>query len=62
SITAYRETKGEYGQDVDFTSADLLQRFQEQKLETFTQEFRATGEFGPVSALVGLFYFDENVL
>jgi outer membrane receptor protein involved in Fe transport len=61
SITAYRETDGSYGQDVDFTSADLLRRFYDQTLDTFTQELRATGTFGPVSALLGLYYFDEKV-
>lgn len=62
SITAYRETIGDFAQDVDFTSADLLQRFFDQKLETFTQEVRAAGMFGPLSALIGLFYFDESVV
>jgi len=61
SITAYRETDGTYGQDVDFTSADLLRRFYDQTLDTFTQELRATGTFGPVSTLLGLYYFDERV-
>ena len=62
SITSYRETKGAYDQDVDFTSADLLQRYQTQKLETFTQEFRVSGQWGPVTALAGLFYFDESIV
>ncbi|WP_152608488.1 TonB-dependent receptor [Croceibacterium mercuriale] len=61
SITAFRTTDGSYGQDVDFTSADLLRRFYDQTLETFTQELRATGTFGPVSALLGVYYFDEQV-
>lgn len=62
SISAYRETNGAYDQDVDFTSADLLQRFQEQALETFTQELRLSGSLGPVSFLGGLFYFDERII
>ena len=61
SITAFRETEAEFFQDVDFTSADLLRRDQDQALDTFTQELRASGTFGPVSALVGLYYFDESV-
>jgi outer membrane receptor protein involved in Fe transport len=62
SITSYRETNGTYDQDVDFTSLDLIRpRFQDQALETFTQELRFTGEFGPVTALLGAFYFDESV-
>ncbi len=61
SITAYRETAGDFGQDVDFTSADLLQRFNEQKLKTFTQEFRISADWDRVTALAGMFYFDESV-
>jgi outer membrane receptor protein involved in Fe transport len=61
SITAFRETEGKFGQDVDFTSADLLRRNYRQDLDTFTQELRASGTFGPVSALLGLYYFDETV-
>lgn len=61
SITAYRETDGEFDQDVDFTSLDLLQRFQDQQLDTFTQELRVSGSIGPVSFLAGLFYFDEKI-
>lgn len=61
SITAYRETHGDFRQDVDFTSLDLLQREQEQDLHTFTQEVRLTGEVGPVNFLAGLFYFDEGI-
>ncbi len=61
SITAFRETEGDFSQDVDFTSADLLRRDYAQTLDTFTQELRASGNFGPVSALAGLFYFDEKV-
>ncbi|WP_347304662.1 TonB-dependent receptor (plasmid) [Croceibacterium sp. TMG7-5b_MA50] len=61
SITAFRDTQAEYGQDVDFTSADLLRRFYDQRIDTFTQELRATGTFGPVTALLGLYYFDERV-
>ncbi|TIX51416.1 TonB-dependent receptor [Alteraurantiacibacter aquimixticola] len=61
SITAYRETKGDFEQDVDFTSADLLQRYNQQKLETFTQELRITADFDRVTALAGVFFFDESV-
>ena len=61
SITAYRQTRGDFGQDVDFTSADLLQRFYDQKLNTFTQEVRVTGDWDRVSGLAGLFFFDESV-
>ncbi len=62
SITAYRETKGDFGQDVDFTSGALLERFNQQKLETFTQELRFTADWDRISALAGVFYFDESVV
>ncbi|MEO5705995.1 MAG: TonB-dependent receptor [Alteraurantiacibacter sp.] len=62
SITAYRETHGEFRQDVDFTSLDLLQREQEQDLHTFTQEFRVAAEVGAVNILAGAFYFDEGIV
>jgi len=62
SITSYRETDAAYGQDVDFSSADLLRRAQQQEVDTFTQELRATGEFGRLSVLAGAFYFKEDVL
>ena len=61
SITAYRETRGEFRQDVDFTSVDLLQREQAQELNTFTQELRVAIDAGPVQILGGVFYFDETV-
>ena len=61
SITAYRETVGDFAQDVDFTSADLLQRYNQQKFETFTQEVRLAADFGRLSGLIGAFYFDESV-
>ena len=62
SITAYRETIGDFAQDVDFTSASLLERYNQQKLETFTQEFRVAADFDRVSALAGVFYFNESVV
>ena len=61
SISAYRENNGQYDQDVDFTSLDLLQRYQTQNLETYTQELRLAGEIGPASFLGGLFYFREKI-
>ena len=61
SITAYRETRGDYRQDVDFTSADLLNREQAQELNTFTQELRFTAETDSVTILGGMFYFDETI-
>ncbi len=62
SITAYRGVDALTDQDSDFTSADLIStNAQDLKIRTFTQELRATAEFGPVSVLLGAFYFNENI-
>ncbi len=62
SITAYRELTNVSDQDVDFTSADIVSEFRDQKVETFTQEFRLASDFdGPLNFLLGGFYFDETV-
>ena len=62
SITAYRELKNFVDQDVDFTSADIVTEVRDQRVETFTQEFRLTSDFdGPLNFLLGGFYFDESV-
>ncbi len=63
SITAYRRTDAITNQDSDFTGLDLLGRkFDDVRLKTFTQEFRAATNWdGPVNALLGAFYFNENV-
>lgn len=63
SITSYRRTNAVTDQDSDFTGVDLLgQNFQDLRLKTFTQEFRAATNWdGPVNALLGAFYFNEKV-
>ena len=62
SITAYRELKNFVDQDVDFTSADVVNEVRDQQVETFTQELRLASNFdGPVNFLLGGFYFDESV-
>ncbi len=62
SITAYRELKNFVDQDVDFTSADIVSELRDQRVNTFTQEFRVTSDFdGPLNFLLGGFYFDETV-
>ncbi len=62
SITAYRELSNVSNQDVDFTGADIVNEFRDQKVDTFTQEFRLTSDFdGPLNFLLGAFYFDEAV-
>jgi len=62
SITAYRELRNQFIQDVDFTSADLTSEGRDQGVDTFTQEFRITSDFdGPLNFLLGGFYFDESI-
>jgi outer membrane receptor protein involved in Fe transport len=62
SITAYRELTNVSNQDVDFTSADIVNEFRDQSVDTFTQEFRLTSDFdGPLNFLLGAFYFDEAI-
>lgn len=62
SITAYRELKNFFDQDIDFTSADIVSEVRDQKVETFTQELRVASDFdGPVNFLLGGFYFDESI-
>lgn len=63
SITAFRENEWFYDSDSDFTSLELLEdTFQGVTIDTFTQEFRLTSTGGgPLSWLVGGFYFDEQI-
>ena len=62
SITAYRELKNFQDQDVDFTGLDFIREVRDQKVETFTQEFRLTSDFdGPLNFLLGGFYFKDDI-
>ncbi len=62
SISAYRELKNFVDQDVDFTSADIVNEVRDQGVDTFTQELRIASDFdGPLNFLLGGFYFDESV-
>jgi len=62
SITAYRELRNFFNQDIDFTSADLSNEIRDQAVDTFTQEFRITSDFdGPINFLLGGYYFDETI-
>ncbi|SMQ73539.1 TonB-dependent Receptor Plug Domain [Altererythrobacter xiamenensis] len=62
SITAYRELENFFESDIDFASVDNSTEFRDQKVETFTQEFRLTSDFdGPLNFLLGGFYFDETI-
>lgn len=62
SITAYRELKNFVFQDVDFTSADVVDEIRDQQVKTFTQELRLASDFdGPINFLLGAYYFDESI-
>lgn len=65
SITAMRNWQAAYGQDPDFSGADIVyipgdgSNFNE--FETFTHESRITGEAGWVNWLFGVYYADEDL-
>ena len=62
SITAYRELSNFQDQDVDFTGLDFIREIRDQKVETFTQEFRLASDFdGSLNFLLGGFYFNEDI-
>jgi len=62
SITAYRELRNAFIQDIDFTSADLAAEGRDQGVDTFTQELRLSSDFdGPINFLLGGYYFDESI-
>ncbi|MEM7664829.1 MAG: TonB-dependent receptor [Pseudomonadota bacterium] len=62
SITAYRELRNFFNQDIDFTSADISNETRDQAVDTFTQEIRITSDFdGPINFLLGGYYFDESI-
>lgn len=62
SITAYRELRNAFNQDIDFTSADIATETRDQGVDTFTQELRLTSDFdGPINFLLGGYYFDESI-
>lgn len=63
SITAYRDTKLDANQDVDFSSARLATgaTIGQVHLKTFTQELRVASDFdGPVNFLLGGYFFKEK--
>jgi outer membrane receptor protein involved in Fe transport len=63
SITAYRETKSFNDFDPDYTSADIVRtNASDQRIKTFTQEFRATATIADkLTALFGAYYFNEKI-
>ena len=63
SITADRTQKAKFDYDADFTSADILAtNLNDSRIHTFTEELRLVFDNGgPVTGLLGGYYFDENV-
>ncbi|MEO1321996.1 MAG: TonB-dependent receptor [Pseudomonadota bacterium] len=62
SITAFRSQELLSDGDVDFTSlAAIQENLLDLDIDTFTQEFRYSGETESFDYLVGAFYFDETV-
>ena len=63
SITAYRDTKLNADQDVDFHSARTATgaNIGQAHIKTFTEELRVASDFdGPLNFLVGAYYFKEK--
>lgn len=63
AITSYRGVNSFADQDIDFTSADIVQRSEGRgDLRTFTGELRAASDFdGPINFLAGAFFFREDI-
>jgi len=63
SVTGVRRWKSTAGTDVDFTTADIAYRTNQQYnvFDTFSQELRLAGQSGPLDWLVGGFYSNEKL-
>jgi iron complex outermembrane receptor protein len=65
SITAYRQWKTVYGQDPDFTNADILVRHSgdnnSDRFDVFSQELRFAGKWENLDYLAGAFYANEDL-
>lgn len=62
NITSYRGVDRDLLQDVDFSSADIVNEVQLQEFRTFTTEFRVASDFdGPINFLLGGFYLNEDI-
>ncbi|MEE9279148.1 MAG: TonB-dependent receptor, partial [Myxococcota bacterium] len=61
SMTAWRDFDVNRGQDVDFTSADILSLRDEKQLwQNFSSELRLAGVTGPLDWLVGFYTYQER--
>ena len=63
SVTAYREYKVNRGQDIDFTSADVLvPQDSHESFENFSQEFQLFGGNEAVDWLFGAYVYTEDLV
>ena len=62
SISSYRKNNAGYESDVDFTSADMVNIYDETDIKTLTQEIRLTSTTGDkIDWMVGGYYFNEDI-
>lgn len=62
SISSYRRNEGGFISDVDYTSASLVNLFQQHDIKTFTQELRLTSTGDrTLDWMVGGYYFNEDI-
>jgi outer membrane receptor protein involved in Fe transport len=64
SVSSYRMWRNKQGREVDYSEIDLAYidfGGAHQYFETASQEFRLTGESGPVDWLAGLYYAREDI-
>lgn len=58
SLTDFQSTFRDYIEDTDATPVNYYNYYQTNDAEQFTQEFRLTGDIGPVQTVVGAYYLD----
>ncbi len=63
SISAYRDFHSQYGEDIDFTSADILRPQQglDDISEIWSQEIRVVGSWEKLDWLFGGFFYGEDL-
>ncbi|BFM14465.1 TonB-dependent receptor [Maricurvus nonylphenolicus] len=61
SITAYRKFDSDSLSDSDFTDLDMLTSVDEAESTTFSQEFRITYTGDKMNAVVGAYYFQQDL-
>ena len=62
SLTAYRENEFLIQNDSDASELDIIRVFIDEDQDQFSQEFHFIGNWSKATALIGLYYFEEDVL